>query len=75
MPYAIGAKVWYKGDEVEVISEAYVIHNGLFQDAITEDRKMVTIATPEQSTLSYINAQKEWRDSQEQFSRLHKINK
>jgi hypothetical protein len=75
MPYIIGDKVWYKGDEVEVISEAYVLHGGLFQDAITEDRKMVTIATPEQSTLSYINAQKEWRDSQEQFSRLHKINK
>jgi hypothetical protein len=75
MPYIIGDKVWYKGDEVEVISEAYVLHNGLFQDAITEDRKMVTIATPEQSTLSCNNAQKEWRDSQEQFSRLHKINK
>jgi hypothetical protein len=75
MPYAIGEKVWYKGDEVSVISEAYVLHGGLFQDAITEDRKMVTIATPEQAAMSYINAQKEWRDSQEQFSRLHKINK
>ena len=70
MPHLIGDKVWYKGDEVTITTEAFRLHGGLFQDATTEDGKTVTIATPEQSMVNCINTQMEWMEQQKQFSRL-----
>jgi hypothetical protein len=44
----IGDKVWHSGDELTITTEPYDLYGGEFQDAVTEDGKTVTIATPKQ---------------------------
>jgi len=68
----IGEKTWFKGDEVTVISEPYIMFGGEFQDCITGVGKTVSVVTPKQKEHDAATAQNEWKDQQEQFGRLTK---
>lgn len=70
MAHKIGTKVWHKGDEVTISSNAYSLHGGEFQDAIAENGKVITIATPEQQSNNSDRAQSEWTEQQSQFRKL-----
>jgi len=69
--YDIGAKVWFRGDEVTITSEPFTLHGGTFQNAVTADGKTVTVATPAQVKANAVNAQKAFAGQQDQFRRLH----
>jgi hypothetical protein len=70
MAHKIGAKVWHSGDEVTIISGPYVLHGGQFQDAITENGKTITIATPEQQSRNAEQSRNAWIEQQSQFRKL-----
>lgn len=71
--YPLGHKLWHRGDEVTVTSNPYPLFGGMFQDATTEEGRVVQVVPPaEQSRLSERN-RREWREQQEGFRRLHKL--
>jgi len=70
MMNAIGSKVWFKGDEVTITSEPFMLHGGEFQNAIKADGSVVTIATAKQSKTNAATAQKAYADQQADFRRL-----
>jgi len=70
MAHKIGIKVWHKGDEVTITSNPYVLYGGEFQDAITENGRTITIATPEQQSRNAERSRTEWTEQQSQFRKL-----
>jgi len=61
------------GDEVTITTEPYMLHGGVWQDAITESGKTITVITPEQENKNLATARKALRDQQDAFSRLHAL--
>jgi hypothetical protein len=72
MAHKIGTKVWHKGDEVTIITDSYILHGGAFQDALTENGDVVTIATPEQQLANAQRFRADWAEQQSQFRALSK---
>jgi hypothetical protein len=72
MAHSIGSKVWFKGDEVTVTTNAYSLYGGVFQDAIDAAGNIVTLATPEHIEDSVNKQREDWKNQQEQFRRLVK---
>lgn len=69
---AIGETTWFRGDEVTITSEPYILHGGEFQDAVTADGRTVTMATAAQREADAMLRQSEYREAQAGFSRLHR---
>ena len=72
--YKIGEKTWFKGDEVTVTTEPYVLNNHQWQDAVNGKGDTVTLATPLQKRVNLNNAQMIYSQSQIAFSNLNKSN-
>ncbi len=70
MAHKIGTKIWHKGDELTISTDAYSLHGGEFQDAIAENGKAITIATPEQQSADADRSRSEWTEQQSQFRKL-----
>ncbi len=70
--HKVGAKIWYKGDEVTITTKPYNLYGGEFQDAITDTGKTVSISTPRDEDKQVKAYQDKWHEQQEAFSRLHR---
>ena len=71
MTYAIGDKVWFRGDEVTITTEPYCMFGAMWQDGITtECGKLVSVKTPGQRAADAARKQAEWREQQDAFKRL-----
>ena len=68
----IGNKTWFKGDEVTITSEPFILHGGEFQKAVTKDGKEVVIATPAQKAKDVRRAQEEYQEQQESYLRFQR---
>jgi len=72
--HEVGTKVWFKGDEVTITTEAYELYGGEYQDAVTATGKLVAVATPAHRAANSSRAQAEHKAQQEQFSGLARRN-
>lgn len=71
MAYEIGEVIWFKGDEVEIITEPFELYGALWQDAIVlETGKRVTVRAPDQVAARAEKAKAEWREQQAGFRRI-----
>jgi len=76
LTHEIGARFWFRGDEVEIISTPVMIHGGEFQKAIVlETKKEVWVITPGQARKSEKERQENHIRSQEAFRRLRENTK
>jgi len=71
MAYAIGSKVWSKGDEYTITSEPFTVHGIEMQSALREDGKKADLPTPEYIAARIARNNAEYNSQQVQFSRLH----
>lgn len=72
MPFAIGHKIWSRGEEATITTEPYEMHGGQWQDAETESGKTVTVPTPEYKDACGRQLKADWREQQRQFRNLRK---
>lgn len=68
----IGDKVWFKGDEVTITSEPFILHGGEFQRAVTEGGKEIVLATPAQKAKDVLRAQEEYQEQQTNYLRFQR---
>jgi hypothetical protein len=69
--YEIGSIAWFNGHPAQIISEPFALYGGSFQNARLPDGRVVALATPSQRTAYLESHQREWKDQQEAFARLH----
>lgn len=70
MAYQINETTYFKGDPVTVTSEPFELHGGWWQNAQTEDGKVIMIKAPEQREIDTLNNQAAWQNQQAGFRRL-----
>lgn len=68
--YAIGEKIWKRGEEITITTLPYQKHGGWWQDGQQEDGKIVTVVTPEQDSRNVAQHKAQWAEQQAAFSRL-----
>lgn len=67
-----GDKTWSRGDEVTITTDPYELHGSMWQDAITDGGKKVTIPTKEQANDNVEKKKAAYSAQQEEFRRLRK---
>lgn len=68
--YEIGAKVWVRGDEITITTEAYDLYGATWQDGVDENGKTVTVPTPAARDANVESKKAAERDMQDGFRRL-----
>ena len=75
MAYAINEVIWHRGEEITITTEPYSQFDVLWQDGITCSGRIVTVKTPGQIVADVARKRAEWRDQQNAFSRLKRLQK
>lgn len=70
MPWPIGHRTWWGGDEVTITSGPFILHGGEFQHAVTETGRKIIVPSPEQQEKNTREKRQAFRDQQAQFRRL-----
>ena len=68
--YEIGEKIWYSGDELEIIGEPYSLHGGMWQDAKKENGEIIPVITKEENEKDLKKRQKQWKEQQDGFRKV-----
>lgn len=70
MIYAIGERIWIRGEELTITTEPYVLGIGQWQDATGEDGKRHTVPTPGQKAQDAAEREATRQELQAGFRRL-----
>ena len=62
--------IWFKGDELTITSEPFMLHGGEFVTAVNADGKEFTVATRAQQARNAADRQSEWKKQQAEFAKL-----
>lgn len=74
MPYTIGEKIYFKGNEAIICEEPYALHGAWWQDAVTVGHnKLITVPTPEQEEENIRKQKEEWNKQQAAFRRMKSV--
>ena len=62
--------IWFKGDELTITSDTFMLHGGEFVTAVNADGKEFTVATRAQQDRNAADRQAEWTKQQAEFAKL-----
>ena len=62
--------IWFKGDELTITSNPFMLHGGEFVTAVNAEGKEFTVATRAQQARNAEDRQTEWIKQQSEFAKL-----
>jgi hypothetical protein len=62
--------IWFKGDELTITSDPFMLHGGEFVTAVNDEGKEFTVATRAQQNRNAADRQSEWKKQQAEFAKL-----